>query len=170
MSELTSLRRRCIAMSHQDENMFSFNINSGVSILLINRLLGEGDDADGLIPNAPSTLSQWGLGFDLHMEAEEGSNLSGNSNENDNSFSDSRVKSTLQGGLSRDVPICGVCNTEASGPPSDQQSVDFIISGILELPIPESVNVIKNPLEAMLNENVLFKLGRRMFYEGQVTQ
>ena len=148
-------------MSHQDENMFSININSGVSILLINRLLGEGDDADGLVPSAPSTLSQWGLGFDLHMEAEEG-NI-GNTN------SDSKLKSTVPSGLSRDVPICGVCNTEESGQPSDLQSVDFIISGILNLQIPESVNVIRNPMEAMLHENVLLKLGRRMFYEGQVS-
>ena len=157
-------------MSHQDENMYGFNINSGVSILLINRLLGEGDDTDGLIPNAPSTLSQWGLGFDLHMEAEEATPLKNNENTNSNSFSDSRVKSTSKGGLSRDVPICGVCNTETSGLPSDRQSVDFIISGILDLPIPESVTAIRNPFEAVLLENVLLKLGRRMFYEGQVTQ
>lgn len=143
-------------MSFADENMFDVNITAGISVMQINRFLGEGDDSDGMVPSSLTTFE-----FGLHMGERP-----------DVDPEDSADSSTGPGpgsGPSGDVTVCGICSAAEEVPQNRAiLSVDEIIGSILECHPAQPFEEAENRFEAMLSKSFLLKLSRRAFYEGQV--
>lgn len=150
--ELSRIQRRNKALSYVDENMFDINITAGITVMQINRFLGEGDDSDGMVPSALNT-------FELGLHMGDRADL-----DPEDSIADSVGPSA-----SSEVTICGICSFADDAQPNPAiPDVDEIISSILKYHSTQPQEEVENRFEAMLSKSFLLKLSRRSFYEGQV--
>jgi hypothetical protein len=150
--ELSRIQRRSKALSFVDENMFDINITAGITVMQINRFLGEGDDSDGM---APSRLNAFELG--LHM------------GERADLDPEESVEDSLGPSAGSELTLCGIC-TAADDPQQNPATpnIDEIIDKIVKCQSSQSGEEVENRFEAMLTKSFLLKLSRRSFYEGQV--
>ena len=132
--------------------MFDINITAGITVMQINRFLGEGDDSDGM---SPSTLNTFELGLHMGDRADL---------DPEDSIADSPGPSA-----SSEVTLCGICSVVDDAKRNAAISnVDETISNILKCHSSQCSVDIENRFEDMLSKSCLLKLSRRAFYEGQV--
>jgi hypothetical protein len=150
--ELSRIQRRNKALSFVDENMFDINITAGITVMQINRFLGEGDDSDGMVP---STLNAFELG--LHM------------GERADLDPEESVADSVDPSHTSEVTLCGICSAaDDTHQNPATPNVDEIIGRILMCHSSQPSEEVENRFEAMLSKSFLLRLSRRSFYEGQV--
>ena len=170
MSELRRIEKRCRAIQDVNDNMFKICAKGGISVIQINRFLGEADDVDGM---APVTLNNFKTFQMMNNNTQRIDELD---------WSQECID---------DVMLCGICSDDNNVTLQDtvkKESVDDVISRILNfnslIPTtkPESeieskseselesgaVTEEHNSFESLLLSNDSLQLARRTFYEGQV--
>ena len=176
ISELLRIEKRCRAVRDINDNMFKIRAKGGISIIQINRFLGEADDVDGM---APVTLNNFSTLQMMNYNTERIDELD---------WSQECID---------DVMLCGICSDDNTVTLQDTvkiESVDDVIARILDFKslTPTTKTEIKteteteteiesltgtgtgagaemhNLFESLLLTNDLLQLARRTFYEGQV--
>lgn len=164
ISELLRIEKRCRAVQDIDDNMFKIRAKGGISIIQINRFLGEADDVDGM---APVTLNNFSTLQMMNNSTERTDELD---------WSQECI---------HDVMLCGICSDDINVTLQDtakKESVDDVIARILNFksltPTTKSKTELEtesgtgaeihNLFESLLLKNDLLQLARRTFYEGQV--
>ena len=173
ISELLRIEKRCRAVQDIDDNMFKIRAKGGISIIQINRFLGEADDVDGM---APVTLNNFST-LQMMNKTERIDELD---------WSQECID---------DVMLCGICSDDTNVTPQDtmkKESVDDVIARILNFKslTPTTKTEIETKtkretetelesgsgtgkemhylFESLLLKDDLLQLARRTFYEGQV--
>jgi hypothetical protein len=174
ISELLRIEKRCRAVQDIDDNMFKIRAKGGISIIQINRFLGEADDVDGM---APVTLNNFSTFQMMNNDTERIDELD---------WSQECID---------DVMLCGICSDDTNVTVQGtmkKESVDDVIARILNFKSltpttktktetnTETVAELEsgtgtgtgtemhNLFESLLLSNDLLQLARRTFYEGQV--
>ena len=133
------------------DNMFEIRVKGGISVIQINRFLGEADDVDAMAPVNLNNLST------LRIM---------NKTERIDELDWSEEEECID-----DVILCGICSDEKNATLEDSTqkvSVDDVIERISTLKLQDRSTESDNSFESILLGSDLLHLARRMFYEGQV--
>jgi hypothetical protein len=168
ISELLRIEKRCRAVQDINDNMFKIRAKGGISVIQINRFLGEADDVDGM---APVNLNNFSTFQMINNNTERIDEVDWSQECIDN------------------VMLCGICSDDTNVTLQDtmkKESVDDVIARIMnsksltpttktetktekETELESGTGTEKHNLfQSLFLKNDILQLARRTFYEGQV--